>query len=86
MEKVTQDEMILNIFYDSLNNGYIEDTEEVKKQNEKISQHLKSFNRKFMFEKDILMLDDDISDLNYLYHKKGFIEGFKIAMILVKEQ
>ena len=86
MEKVTQDEIISNIFYDSLNNGYIEDTQEVEKQYKKINQHLKSFNRKFMFEKDLLMLDDDISDLNYLYHKQGFIEGFKIAMILVKGQ
>lgn len=84
MEKVTQDEMISNIFYDSLDNGYIEDTEETKKQNKETNQHLKSFKNKFMFEKDLLMLGDNISDLNYLYHKQGFIEGFKIAMLLCR--
>ncbi len=83
MKKITQDKIILNIFYDNLNNGYIEDNEEVKKQNEKVNQHLKSFNRKFMFEKDLLMLSDDISDLNYYYHKQGFIDGFKVAMTLM---
>ena len=39
--------------------------------------------RKFMFEKDLLMLSDDISDLNYYYHKQGFIDGFKVAMTLM---
>lgn len=84
MEKVTQDEMILNIFIDSLNNGYIEDTEEIKNKNKEIEQKMKSFNCKFMFEKDLSMFSDDISDLNCLYQKQGFIDDFKIAMLLCR--